>query len=226
MIDPIQFLAGSDVEQESSSVKESLGTPLASELKKEIPAFTLGGEAKLSSDVIAPNALPNPMAMMQDENASLVDPELQEALDSEELKEQINNLRERLGEFRVSLEEGQTPKNLEQEHFHAVGVVMDLINEDLGAIAESTQQDLQKDKEEDAEHSLTRKVINWISSGEEVLNRALLYFSDRNGERENLANFLKVQYAVQRATQRAELFASIVGTSVSSIKTIMTTQLG
>ena len=103
---------------------------------------------------------------------------------------------------------------------------MDLINEDLGAIAESTQQDLQKDKEEEAEHSLTRKVINWISSGEEVLNRALLYFSDRNGERENLANFLKVQYAVQRATQRAELFASIVGTSVSSIKTIMTTQLG
>jgi hypothetical protein len=31
---------------------------------------------------------------------------------------------------------------------------------------------------------------------------------------------------VQRATQRGELFASIVGSTVSGVKTIMSTQLG
>ncbi|SGA29357.1 Uncharacterised protein [Chlamydia abortus] len=163
------------------------------------------------------------MAMMQDRNSNIIDPELEEALDSEELKEQINNLKERLWDAQSTLQQDQN--KLSQEHFEAVSVIIDLINGDLNDIAEHTQQNLQTKKEEEHE-SVARKMVNWVSSGEEVLNRALLYFSDRNGERENLADFLKVQYAVQRATQRAELFASIVGTTVSSIKTIMTTQLG
>ncbi|WP_201456526.1 hypothetical protein [Chlamydia sp. 17-3921] len=224
MIDPIKCLPNLDGDAEAQSLKESSGTPLASELRKDIAPFALGDVSGSSYETVSQDLRPNLMTMMQDKNSELVDPELQDALDSEELKEQINNLKERLGDFRSSLEREEAPEKLEEKHFKSVGVIIDLINEDLSAIAENTQQQLQDSN--DTSDSVTRKVINWVSSGEEILNRALLYFSDRNGERENLANFLKVQYAVQRATQRAELFASIVGTSVSSIKTIMTTQLG
>ncbi|AAP04786.1 hypothetical protein [Chlamydia caviae] len=222
MIDPLQLFPKLDSDKETASIQKPSGTPLASELNKEVPAFSLG----MSADTLNKNVedvKPNPMAMMQDRNSNIIDPELEEALDSEELKEQINNLKERLWDAQTTLNQDQN--KLSPEHFEAVSVIIDLINGDLSDIAEHTQQSLQKKTDEESD-SVTRKMINWVSSGEEVLNRALLYFSDRNGERENLADFLKVQYAVQRATQRAELFASIVGTTVSSIKTIMTTQLG
>ncbi|QXE26619.1 hypothetical protein [Chlamydia buteonis] len=222
MIDPLQLFPKLDSEKETASIQKPLGTPLASELNKEVPAFSLGMAADSLNKNIE-DVKPNPMAMMQDRNSNIIDPELEEALDSEELKEQINNLKERLWDAQSTLQQDQN--KLSQEHFEAVSVIIDLINEDLNDIAEHTQQNLQNKTEEEHE-SIARKMVNWVSSGEEVLNRALLYFSDRNGERENLADFLKVQYAVQRATQRAELFASIVGTTVSSIKTIMTTQLG
>lgn len=222
MIDPLQLFPKLDSEKETASIQKSLGTPLASELNKEVPAFSLGMAADSLNKNIE-DVKPNPMAMMQDRNSNIIDPELEEALDSEELKEQINNLKERLWDAQSTLQQDQN--KLSQEHFEAVSVIIDLINGDLNDIAEHTQQNLQNKTEEEHE-SVARKMVNWVSSGEEVLNRALLYFSDRNGERENLADFLKVQYAVQRATQRAELFASIVGTTVSSIKTIMTTQLG
>ncbi|MEF9519525.1 hypothetical protein SBV45_01330 [Chlamydia crocodili] len=223
MIDPLQLFPKLDSDKETASIQKPSGTPLASELNKEVPAFSLG----MSADALNKNiedVKPNPMAMMQDRNSNIIDPELEEALDSEELKEQINNLKERLWDAQSTLQ-NQDQNKLSPEHFEAVSVIIDLINGDLSDIAEHTQQSLEKKTEEESD-SVTRKMINWVSSGEEVLNRALLYFSDRNGERENLADFLKVQYAVQRATQRAELFASIVGTTVSSIKTIMTTQLG
>lgn len=222
MIDPLQLFPKLDSDKETASIQKPSGTPLTSELNKEVPAFSLG----MSADALNKNVedvKPNPMAMMQDRNSNLIDPELEEELDSEELKEQINNLKERLWDAQTTLRQDQN--KLSPEHFEAVNVIIDLINGDLSDIAEHTQQRLQ-DKNEKEDDSVVRKMINWVSSGEEVLNRALLYFSDRNGKRENLADFLKVQYAVQRATQRAELFASIVGTSVSSIKTIMTTQLG
>lgn len=222
MIDPLQLFPKFDSDKETASIQKPSGTPLVSELNKEVPAFSLG----MSADALNKNVedvKPNPMAMMQDRNSNIIDPELEEALDSEELKEQINNLKERLWDAQTTLNQDQN--KLSPEHFEAVSVIIDLINGDLSDIAEHTQQSLQKKTDEESD-SVTRKMINWVSSGEEVLNRALLYFSDRNGERENLADFLKVQYAVQRATQRAELFASIVGTTVSSIKTIMTTQLG
>ncbi|SPN73826.1 hypothetical protein C10C_0678 [Chlamydia serpentis] len=225
MIDPIEYFPNLDENAEIQSVNQNTGTPLPSELKKEIPSFALGSHATPKGDALVEGFKPNPMALMQDQNSNLVDPELQNALESEELQEQINNLKGRLWDFRTTFEDSQTTAQFADEHFQAVGVIIDLISDDLNTIAVHTQQDAKtRDQTEDA--SVTRKVINWVSSGEEVLNRALLYFSDRDGSRESLANFLKVQYAVQRATQRAELFASIVGTSVSSVKTIMTTQLG
>lgn len=165
------------------------------------------------------------MAMMQDQNSNIMDSELQEDLNSEEFEEQVHNLKERLWDAQSTVQ-NQAPQSLSPEHLEAMNIIIDLINDDLTDIAKYTQQDIQNHADDEKHDSITRKVINWVSSGEEILNRALLYFSDRNGERENLADFLKVQYAVQRATQRAELFASIVGTTVSSIKTIMTTQLG
>ncbi|EPP34708.1 hypothetical protein CP10139811_0780 [Chlamydia ibidis] len=225
MIDPLHLFPKLDGDKDVASTQKPSPTPLARELNREVSQFALG-DLQTPKEMQIQDVRPNPMAMMQDRNSRIIDPELEEALDSEEIKEQINHLKSRLWDAQTTLE-NQDPGKLASEHIEAFGVIIDLINGDLGTIAECTQQNVKQEKEkEDEDKSVTRKVIDWVSSGEEILNRALLYFSDRNGERENLADFLKVQYAVQRATQRAELFSSIVGTTVSSIKTIMTTQLG
>lgn len=221
MIDPLQLFPKLDAEQGVETHQQKpLGAPVSSELKKDVPVFLLSSN-KPNENV---DVRPNPMAMMRDGNSSLVDPEVAEDLKSAEFEEQVRNLKERLWDAQ-SVVQSKSQEHLSQEHLEAMDVIMDLINGDLSNIAEHTRQDMLKNKKDSGE-SVTRKVIDWVSSGEEILNRALLYFSDRNGEPESLAEFLKVQYAVQRATQRAELFASIVGTTVSSIKTIMTTQLG
>lgn len=222
MIDPIQLFPKLDGDKEMpASQDRALPSPLASELQKDVPTFVLGGN-RLEQNVHIEEVRSHHLAMLQDRESQVIAPEIEEALDSEELREQIHNLKERLWEAKVFMQDVELDK-LAEEHLEAYKKVTDLINEDLYEIATHTQQQPAKKKEEP---SVTRKVLDWVSSGEEILNRALLYFSDRDGKEESIANFLKVQYAVQRATQRAELFASIVGTTVSSVKTIMTTQLG
>lgn len=218
MIDPIEFLPNFD--SEAVSEEQSAGKPLASEMNRDVKPFSLSpSEASLLNEGIHAG-MPNPMSMMQDGNAELVDFEV----DQEELQEQINNLKLRLGNFRLQMQNSEAMEQMEDERIQAVHKVIGLIDKDLSLIAEQTHQFTKKETQEDS--SLAMKVLDWVSGGEEILNRALLYFSDRQGRPETTVDFLKVQYAVQRATQRAELFASIVGTTVSSIKTIMTTQLG
>ena len=222
MIDPLKLFPNLDGDKESAAVNKPSASPMPSELTKNVATFSLGSGSS-SLDTRVSEEKPSLMAMMEDKNSKLIDPELEEALNSEELQEQINLLKSRLWDAQTQMQNQDLDK-LASEHVDALGVIVDLINGDFQAIAEHTQQGKQGDREE--EKSVTRKIVDWVSSGEEILNRALLYFSDRNGERETLADFLKVQYAVQRATQRAELFASILGATVSSIKTIMTPQLG
>ncbi|MBQ8498836.1 hypothetical protein [Chlamydia sp.] len=223
MIDPLKLFPNFDGDQENVGVNKPAASPMPSELSKNIASFSLGGENAAFDSRVSAEKL-SLMAMMQDKNSKLIDPELEEALDSEELQEQIHLLKHRLWDAQMQMQ-NQNPDRLAAEHMDALDVIVNLINGDLQTIAEHTQQTIQHENSGE-ERSVTRKMVDWVSSGEEILNRALLYFSDRNGERETLADFLKVQYAVQRATQRAELFASILGATVSSIKTIMTTQLG
>lgn len=223
MIDPLKLFPNFDGDKESAAVNKPSASPMPSELSKNVVSFSLGGGGAALDSTVSTEKL-SLMAMMQDKNSQLIDPELEEALNSEELQEQIHLLKSRLWDAQTQMQM-QDPDKLASEHVDALGVIVDLINGDFQAIAEHTQQTV-KQGNGDEEKSVTRKIVDWVSSGEEILNRALLYFSDRNGERETLADFLKVQYAVQRATQRAELFASILGATVSSVKTIMTTQLG
>lgn len=222
MIDPLTLFPNFDGDKESAVVDKPSASPTSSELNKNVALFSLGGgNVAMDSGVSAEK--PSLMAMMQDKNSQLIDPELEEALNSEELQEQINLLKSRLWDAQTRIENQDLDK-LTSEHIDALGTIIDLIHGDFQSIAEHTQQSM--DQVNNKEKSITRKVVDWVSSGEEILNRALLYLCSRNGEGESLADFLKVQYAVQRATQRSELFASILGSSVSGIKTIMTTQLG
>ncbi len=68
------------------------------------------------------------------------------------------------------------------------------------------------------------RVVNWLGGAQGALGGALEYL--KTTEKPDITSYLRLQYAVQRATQRGELFSSIVGSSVSGIKTIMSTQLG
>lgn len=223
MIDSIQLFPNFDnnKDMQVNSPEGPLMAPTAHDSQKDVPAFVLGKKQVEENDPRVEEARPQHMMMLQDQGSNVVDPELEEVINSEELQEQIHNLKERLWDARVSIQDLELER-LATEHIEAYEKITDLLNDDLYAIAAHTEQQVPMKKET----SFARKALDWVSSGEEILNRALLYFSDKNGQEDSLANFLKVQYAVQRATQRAELFASIVGTTVSSVKTIMTTQLG
>ncbi|WP_213358168.1 hypothetical protein [Chlamydiifrater phoenicopteri] len=226
MIDAIKALTGMDSEEPVSS-NEEVGKPSAQEAnRKDVRSFSLSKSTEMAIEKSVVDK-PDLMSLIRERNSSLVDKELEEELQSAELEEQINNLKRRLNDFKLQMHDSERTEKLQAEHIEAVNTIMNLIDKDLAAIAQHSGQSLQEaEKDKDDKRSVARRVVDWISSGEEVLNRALLYFSDRNGEPESVANFMKIQYAVQRATQRAELFSSIVGTTVSSIKTIMTTQLG
>lgn len=223
MIDSIQLFPNFDKgnEVQTSSQEGALVAPTSNEPHKEVPTFVLGKKQVEESSARTETLAPHHMMMLQDRDSKVVDPELEEALNSGELQEQIRNLKERLWDARVSIQDLEMEK-LATEHIEAYETITNLLNNDLYEIAEQTEQQPSKQ----TEPSIAKKALDWVSSGEEILNRALLYVSGKNGQEDSLANFLKVQYAVQRATQRAELFASIVGTTVSSVKTIMTTQLG
>lgn len=232
-VDPIKSLFLKDLDDESNRISsETTAKPAGSELmRNDVKSFSLFGQGSQKTEGIQEQA-PSLMELVgkrQDKGGApeefRLDPD--EKL-SRQLRENINRLKEELNDFQLQAQNSYRTQQIEKERYDAMTLVMGLINEDLQTVANETGQtySVGKEKEECDDRSVGRKIIDWVSTGEEVLNRAMIYLSGKQGEPESITDFLKLQYAVQRATQRAELFASIVGTSVSSIKTIMTTQLG
>ncbi|MEG0036890.1 MAG: hypothetical protein RSB82_00820 [Victivallaceae bacterium] len=230
-IDPVKklFLEGLDEDTARSDVTCKTGPSVSELTKDDVKAFFLANSLGHGPDAIKEN-FPGPMQMIaqcRDQEKSAPEFRMDDDKISQELQDGIEKLKNELNDFRLQTRNWERTDQVEKERYDAMTLVMGLINEDLSVVARETgQQSIVKKSEEKKEASVFRKVVDWVSTGEEVLNRAMIYLSGKNGEPSDIVDFLKIQYAVQRATQRAELFASIVGTSVSSIKTIMTTQLG
>ena len=103
MIDPLKLFPNLDGDKESAAVNKPSASPMPSELTKNVATFSLGSGSS-SLDTRVSEEKPSLMAMMEDKNSKLIDPELEEALNSEELQEQINLLKSRLWDAQTQMQ--------------------------------------------------------------------------------------------------------------------------
>lgn len=116
---------------------------------------------------------------------------------------------------------GPEGKNLTPDHFSALDKLQKKLNPDLKTIAEGSGRTFSPE----ASNSPLTAALNWFGGAQDTFGGALNYLGTM-GPNMNMGDFMKMQYATQRAAQRGELFASIIGSTVSGIKTLMSTQLG
>jgi hypothetical protein len=147
----------------------------------------------------------------------------QQPMPQEELSSQIEKLHNQLGNIRTNLQNPTLTKNFVPDHYTAMEKVVQKMNPDMNTIAKSTQGKFEPAQKTPGTGVLDF-VTNWVGGAQNTLSGALSYL--QTTDKPDVTNYLRLQYAVQRASQRGELFASILGSSVSGIKTIMSTQLG
>jgi hypothetical protein len=173
--------------------------------------FSLAPEGTVPSE--AKPAHPSPMEVAGDASRQ------QAPLPPEELGGHIVKLQDQLSNLQNNLQN----KELSPDHYTALRRVTQKIDPEMQKISQVTDGKFKPPVEKKGQPVLDY-LTKWVSQGQETLGGALGYL--QNTDKPDIANYLRLQYAVQRASQRGELFASIVGSSVSGVKTIMSTQLG
>lgn len=179
--------------------------------------FSLPPEAGKEGSAVAPETdKPTPMELMKDGSQG-------KQLAPEELSQQLETLKSRLNEINDKLQNPNVTKQFAPEHYEAMNRVIDKMNPDMRTIANNSKGEFALPQHKKGESALNY-VTQWVNGSQQTLSHALNYLSQ--DPTPNPGAFLKLQYGVQRAVQRGELFASIVSSSVQGVKTIMSTQLG
>lgn len=140
------------------------------------------------------------------------------------MEDNISGLKNKLSGIQTQLQDPRVTSKFSPDHYTAIGQVTDRMNGDLKTIANYSGQGQQTPVTREKGQSLLEFAAKWIDGSQTTLSNALNYVGTM--KQPNPTDYLKLQMAVQRATQKGELFASIIGASVSGIKTIMSTQLG
>jgi hypothetical protein len=147
-------------------------------------------------------------------------------LSAEEMNTKLQSVNDQLDSIKGKLQDPGVTQKLTPDHLEAMKKVVDKMNPDMRTISNETGQSFKGGSVEGKDSgSLIQNVTQWINGSQSTLSGALNYLSTHEGQN-SPSSFMKLQYSVQRASQRAELFSSIISSSVSGIKTIMSTQLG
>lgn len=193
-------------------------------------------EPTVLGDKAGPQGQPKPFNLPEPSSASQASGtqpsvmELQaqgQKISPQDVSEKLNNLNNKFGNVsQVMSENAELIKkypgmNLKKEQLSELRNNMGGLNEDLRTIASLTGSKYQAPKESD---SLSKMVLDFIQGGQSQYEKSLQYLS--NVKNPNPADMLRLSYTVQRATQKTELFSSIISSGVSGIKTLMGTQLG
>jgi len=187
----------------------------AGEETQEKP-FSLGpSEGKGAPE--APPERPSPMEVAGD--AARQQPQMA----PEELSNTVVKLQQQLNTIQNKVADPVFSSGLTNDHFTAMQKITQKMNPDMQTIAKHSNGQYTPAQQQKSQ-SVVEYVSNWINGAQGTLQGALEFLQGK--QKPNPADYLRLQYAVQRASQRGELFASIIGSSVSGIKTIMSTQLG
>ena len=141
----------------------------------------------------------------------------------DQMNDKLGQLQNQLTNAKTQLNDPNRNRNFTQDHYNALSTLVGKMNPDMNTIAKTTNGQFSEVKKARGQ-SVLEYVTKWIDGSQNTLSGALNYL--QTVQKPDPATYLRLQFAVQRATQRGELFASIIGSSVSGIKTIMSTQLG
>lgn len=181
--------------------------------------FSLPPEAgKQTGSAEAPTSKPTPMELARESAQQ------QQQMSPEDIASQMDQLKNKLGDVRDKLQNPSITNKFVPDHYEALNKVAEKMNPDLNTIAKNTNGEFNPPPKAPGEGVLSY-ITKWIDGSQQTLTDAVNYLSTGK-QAVNPAAMMKVQYAVQRAVQRGEVFSSIVGASVSGIKTLMSTQIG
>ena len=82
------------------------------------------------------------------------------------------------------------------------------LDEDLKTVAQNSGGKYEPAQASPSESPL-KKILSWVNGSQSAITGALNHVSEQKNP--NIASYMKLQYGVQRASQRAELFSSIIG---------------
>lgn len=143
------------------------------------------------------------------------------------MSERIQYMNAQLGKTQALLQEnGKLLQNypdlkLNQAQAAELQTTMGGLHEDLRNMGSLTQSPYKPPQDSG---SLLKFVTDFVSGGQNQFEKALQYLGSVKNP--NPAEMLKLSYTVQRASQKTELFASIIGSAVGGIKALFGTQLG
>lgn len=143
------------------------------------------------------------------------------AIPKEELNSRMESLVEQLKNARDKVQQGEA--NLTPDHEKALSRLVQKLNPEFRNISNKMGVEYKPPVQQKKE-SVVGYVTKWIDGSQKTLSDALAAYSKVDNM--DPASYFTLQAAVQRASERAELFASIVGAGVSGLKTIMSMQLG
>ncbi|NGX55049.1 MAG: hypothetical protein KR126chlam2_00671 [Chlamydiae bacterium] len=218
---PIDPLKTPETTRPSPTPEYGAGKPAvgAGEEAQEPKPFSLPPEAgKTAGQVAGTEAAgqPSPMAAAQEAEKPI-------PWTPEEMNNNIVQAQQTLTDAKSQLQDPTKAQGLTDVHNQALGKVVDTMNPDMQTIANTTGQEYAPAKQGEGEGILSY-VTKWIDGAQGTMSGALNYLSTMKNP--NPADFMKLQYAMQRASQRGEVFASIISSSVSGVKSIMSIQLG
>lgn len=176
------------------------------------------GEPK-PAEGVSPTEQPTPMEVAR-EVAEQQRPELT----PEQLGDKASQLKNQFGDVQNKLQNPDITNKFSPDHYEALNRAVEKTNPDLRSIASNSKSEFNPPQHEPGE-SVLGYVGRWLNGSQETMSGAIDFLSKADTQA-SPGTYLKLQMAMQKASQRGELFASIVGSSVSGIKTIMSTQLG
>ncbi len=112
---------------------------------------------------------------------------------------------------------------LTQDHLNAMGQVVERMSGDMTKVAKHSEQSYEAPVKKKGD-SVLKYVVDYLDHSQGTAEKALTFLS--KNQNPNMAQMFSLQYSMQRASQKVELLASVIGSSVSGIKTLMSTQLG
>lgn len=115
------------------------------------------------------------------------------------------------------------PKPLTDEHYQALQTVASQAEKNMQAAARHSGAE-HTVVEQKSGQSVKDFLIEWVDGGQKTMGNVLE--SLPNMQAGDMTGMMRVQVSMQRASQRAELMASIISATVGGIKTLMSTQLG
>jgi hypothetical protein len=118
----------------------------------------------------------------------------------------------------------EVKNKLSQEHYDAMMTVASKLGPDMHKIAKYTEQKDFVYPQQEKGQTVLQYILSYLNSSQGTAQQAVSFLQHNTNP--NAAQLLSIQFAMQRASQKVELLASIIGSSVSGIKTLMSTQLG